>query len=72
MGDPDGRVRGVDRLATQASRAVDVDTDIPGLDLDFHLIGLGKHVHRGGGRVDTSLGLGDRDALHTVGTCLLV
>ncbi len=72
MGDPDSRVRRVDRLSPGAGRAVDVDADIAGLDLDLDLVGLGQHVHRRGGGVDASLGLGDRDPLHPVSAGLLV
>ena len=41
MGDPHGGVGRVDRLATWACRAVDVDAKIARLDLDLDLIGLG-------------------------------
>jgi len=38
VGEPDRRVRGVDRLATGAGRAVDVDLEVVGIDLDVDVL----------------------------------
>ena len=72
MGDPDRRVRRVDRLSPRAGRPVDIDTNVAGLDHYLDFIGLGQHVHRRGGGVDATLGLGHGDPLHAVCARLLV
>src|SRR5262245_22896398 len=66
MRDPDRGVRRVDALATRPGRAVDVDLQVVGIDLDLDFFDL-RHDRDGGrGRVDPALRLRLRHALDTV------
>ena len=70
VGDPDGRVGGVDALAAGAAAAEDVDAQVVLVDLDVDVLGLGHHQHAGGAGVDAALRLGDRHPLHAVDAAL--
>ena len=72
VGDAHRRVGRVDRLAAGARRAVDVDLQVVGIDLDVDVLGLGQHGDRRGRGVDAALRLGDRHALHAVGAALVL
>ena len=47
MGEANGRVGGVDRLATRPGRAVDVHLDVVGVDVHLDLLDLGQDGDRG-------------------------
>ena len=66
VGDADGRVGGVDRLAAGAGGAEGVDAEVLGFDLDVDLFGLGQDGDGDGGGVDAALGLGGGHALDAV------
>src|SRR5215218_9476794 len=66
VGDAHRRVGGVDRLATGAGGAVDVDLEVVRVDGDLDRVGLWEDVDPGGRGVDAALGLGHRDPLHPV------
>src|SRR5215207_2661289 len=58
--DPDRRVCGVHALAARTAGAVHVDLEVPRVDLDLHILGLGKDCHgcRRGVYAALALGLG--------------
>ena len=68
--DPHRRVGRVHALAAGTGRAVDVDLQVVVVDLDLDLLGLGHHGDGRRRRVDASLGLGRRHALHAVRAAL--
>jgi hypothetical protein len=70
VGDPHGRVRRVDRLAAGSGRAVDVDLQVVGVDVDVDLLRLGQHGDGGRRGVDAPLRLRLGDALHAVRAAL--
>ena len=67
MGDADGRIGFVDVLTTRPGRAVGVDAQVAGVDVDlFDLRQFRQHRHGGGGGMNATLRLGDRYPLHPV------
>ncbi len=71
MRDTHGGIGRVHRLSAWTGRAESVDAQVFGLDLDVNFVGFGKHRHRGGRRVDASLLLGGRHALHPMHAALI-
>src|SRR5690606_3436622 len=70
--DADRRVGRVDALPARAGRAVHVDAQVVGIDLDVDLLRLGRHQDADGAGVDASLRLGGGDALHPVDAALVL
>ena len=66
MGQPDGRIGRIDRLAAGTRSAENILSDIVHIDLQIELLGLGQHGYRSGRRVHAALRLGLRHALHAV------
>src|SRR5215468_10831716 len=66
VGDAHRGVGGVDSLPARARGAIDVDADVPLLDLDVHVLRLGEHGHRDGGSVDPAARLRGWHALHAM------
>ena len=64
--DAHGRVGRVDALAAGAGRSVDVDLQVPLVDIHLDLLGFGHDGHGRRRRVDATLGLGGRHALDAV------
>ena len=62
----DGRGGFVDVLPAGTAGVKDVLAIIVGLEVDFHVLGLGHDGHGGGGGVDAALGLGLGHALHAM------
>src|SRR3970282_2634036 len=63
VGDADGRIGRVDRLAAGTGRTVHVDADVLVVDVDLDLLGFREHGHGRGRGVDPSGRFGRRDAL---------
>ena len=61
-----GRVGRVDGLTTRTGGTVDIDLEVLLLDRDLDLFGLGQDSDRRRRRVDASLRLGRRHALHAM------
>ena len=72
VGDPDRRVGGVDRLAARSGRPVHVDAQVVVVERDVDIVRLRQHGDRRRRRVDATLRLGDRNALHAVGPALVL
>ncbi len=72
VGDPDGGVGRVDRLATGPRGAEDVDLQVLLLDRDVDVLRLGHHRDRRRRGVDAPLRLGVGDALDAVGAALVL
>ena len=66
VGDANGGIRGVHRLAARPLRAEHIDTQILLVDLDIHLFGLRQHRHGRRRGVNAALGLGFGHALDPV------
>jgi len=72
VGDPDGGIGCVDVLAALARRAVRIDPDIFGIDVDFdRVINFGIGENGGEGGVASLVGVERRDANQPVDACLL-
>ena len=72
VGDAHRRVRGVDALSPGPAGAHHVDAKLSGVDVHFHLAGLGQDRDGDGGGVDPPLGLGFRHALDAVDAPLVL
>src|SRR5262245_14303643 len=70
MGDADGRVGRVHALPAGPGRAVDVDLQLVRVDLDLDLLRFGHDRHGCGRRVDATLRLRLRYALHAMRAAL--
>src|SRR3954452_6083152 len=67
VGDPNSRVRRVDRLTSRPRRSLDLDAEVTVLvDVDLELVSLRHHAHGGGRRVDAARRLRRRHPLDTV------
>lgn len=64
--DANGRVGGVDALATMATGAVDIDAEILGIDFEVLLFRLWEDGDCRGASMDAALGFGNWDALNAV------
>jgi hypothetical protein len=72
VGDADGRVGGVDRLAAGTGGAEGVDAQIFLLDFDVDFFGFGQHGDGDGGGVDAALGFRSGNALHAMHAALVL
>ena len=71
MGDPDRRFRLVDVLPAGAARAHRIDLEVRLGDFEVDFLRLRHHGDGGGGRVDASLRLGRRNALHAMNAAFI-
>ena len=70
MGDAHGGIGAVDVLPARAGSAVGVDAQVVGIDLHFHVLGLGQHCHGRRGGVDAPGALRHGHALHAMHAAL--
>ena len=66
MGQADGRIGRIDRLAAGTRRTKNILAHIVHIDLQIELLCFGQYGHRCGRRMDASLRLGLRHALYAV------
>jgi hypothetical protein len=71
VGEPNGGGDFIDVLSPGTAGPEDILADFVGLDIDIKLFGFGQNGDGGGGGVDSTLGLGNRDALDAVTAALV-
>ena len=66
MGDTDGRIGGIDPLATVATRAININTEVFGLDFQIFFGGFGEYCYSDSRGVNAALGFCNWHALNAV------